>query len=137
MDDNLPEKPTDNDPNPSDLKNEAELRSIQNFAVAASIIGPGSLIFGGIPFNIVALIIGFIALWRITQVLKDDEKATTVAIELKKTCIMAIVGCCIAFLFNTILAINMYPNMAEAFINNLSNGAFSAADIPKGIETWG
>lgn len=134
---NWPERPKDPDQQPPESQDEAELRSIQNLAIIASIAGPISLIIGGIFLNTIALILAGIAFWRITQVLKDDSKATVVVKEIKKTCVIAIIGCSIAFVLNIVSMVSMYPTFIETLNENISSGAFSEDSIPKGIETWG
>lgn len=137
MSSNRPEPPKNPDQKPPESNNEAELRTIQNLAIVASIAGPISLIFGGMLLSSIALVIALVALWKIRRVLKDEARVTAVTKEFKKICIIAVVGCAAAFILNTVSLVTMYPTFVETLSENINKGAFNESDVPKGIETWG
>lgn len=134
---NLPPKLDSNGSQDPQKKNQSDLKLIQNLALIASILGPVSLVFGGILVGSAAVIIAGISIWRVTQLIKQNQSDSVVFKELRKTCIFALLVSSIALALNIFSFIYVYPTLVETFGEQLSQGPYSEDAVPKGLKTWG
>lgn len=138
MSEKMPQKPFNTNSKTPNSEQVRELKTIQTLAIVASIAGPVSLILGGLFLNTAAFIVAFIAFYKIRKFIENNPEHVRVAKELRRTCVIAIIGCSIAFVLNVIQVAMVYPIVVEAINNgtldNLLNGS---GEPPKGSRTWG
>ena len=138
--------------NEANLQCENELKSARSFLKVANIIGPVSLIIGGILASSIGLVFAFIALYKIKRTaasanLNDQQRQET---ELMfKSAKVSLVICGIAFILNLITFI-MSITLLMQFLQNgdlsqllqgyLGSDTLDLGDVSNsshGSKTWG
>lgn len=131
-----PEGPRMPDPNMIDAR---ELRSAQNLILAASIIGPISLIFASLLFSVAGLTCGYLGFRKLKALEAKHTGISGVATRMKRSAIIAMSICGVATVLNVVLLWVLFPSLME-FIetgdygNLLSGNGGSSAGTNS---TWG
>lgn len=92
---------------------EKEFKSARTMVIAASIMGPVSMIIGGVPLSLVALILVFIGRSRLNKLVARNSALASMAKQLKRSCNVATVVCVIAFVLNAFYLYTWFPYYME------------------------
>lgn len=123
---------------------EKELKRAQNLTIAASILGPISLFFGGVLFSGAGVACGIIALRKILKITKKGGALQVAAKRMQTLSIVTLVVCSLAFILNAITIWLLYPIVLEAvqtgdysaLMNGDAGGSLGGGST-EGSSTWG
>ncbi len=125
-------------PNSSD---EVALLSARKQINAASVIGPISLILGGILLGSVGLILAILAWRKLNALLQKKSLLAEDASRLLKSAKIAMAVCMIAIVLNLISFMVVYPQLMEMIdsgqFDYLLGATTSGSDSAVGNSTWG
>ncbi len=116
-----------------------ELRRARNYVLIANICGPVSLFIGGMLLAGVGLIFAILGMRKFNKLAQSNSAVSQVAKVMKRTSIISIVICAVAFALNAVTAYIMFPEI----MNMVQSGDYGSlggapADSPSGAtSTWG
>ena len=123
-----------------DMRN---LRSAQTLMIAASIMGPVSMFFGGVILSGAGLVCGILSFRKIAALIKKGGSIGMLATRLRIACIVAIVVTLIALVLNIAAIILVYPLVVEALQTGDYSKLFPNGSVPPELKgggegsTWG
>ncbi|MEG0775908.1 MAG: hypothetical protein RR381_00340 [Raoultibacter sp.] len=130
--------PTLGQPTPQDLQ---ALKSARNFIIAGNVMGPVSLLFGGVILSSAALIVEFIAFRKLSRLIKSGNVTGQIARRLKGLNIAGLVISAVALALNIYAVIIMYPIVLEAVKSGDYSGILGSESIAPATDTsssaWG
>lgn len=135
-----PEPPRHNSNTPQPNKQDMhELKTAQNLILVSSLAAAVSLLIGGVFLSGAGFICGFIALRKLNELTKKSGAIRTAAVNLKRSCYIALVFCAVAFILMAIYAYLATPVILEALesgeYDNLLNGP--APNTSQDTSAWG
>lgn len=122
----------------------AEVKKVQNLALAASICGPVSVFIGGMLLSGIGVVCGFLGMRRADRIEKADKDVQEAAARARRSCVVALIVCAVAFSLNAAYSFYMYPIIMDAVqtgdLSALMGNAASSGSIASGgsgSSTWG
>ncbi len=134
-DNQQPASPHDYQPNALDSRS---LQTARTLTMFSSIAGPVSLFIGGVLLSGAGIVCGIIA-WRKLKALGSREtEIAEAANQLKKSCVIALVFCAVAFVLNAIsFAFSFSALLAMVESGELAELATEASSGAASTSTWG
>lgn len=123
----------------SNMNDQRELKSAQTMVMVASVAGPVSLFIGGVLLSGVGLVCAVIAFRKLNKLIAKRTDVSVLAQRLKRSAIVGMAVCGVAFALNAISFYLMMPIVLEM----METGDYSGmmADAGSGaagsISTWG
>jgi len=114
----LPPIPPGQQPQPTGPQNETQkqLKSAQSLVLASSLMGPISLILGGVLLSSVAMVCSILGFRKLNKLTQPIEPQYEVALrQLKRTSKIALIVCMVALALNLIAFIYVFPQALEAY----------------------
>lgn len=122
----------------------AEVKKVQNLALAASICGPVSVFIGGMLLSGVGVVCGFVGMRRADRIENADKDVQEAAARARRSCVVALIVCAVAFALNAAYSFYMYPIIMDAMqagdLSALIGNAVSSGSVSgggSGTSTWG
>lgn len=122
----------------------AEVKKVQNLALAASICGPVSVFIGGMLLSGVGIVCGFLGMRRADRIENGDKEVKEAATRARRSCVVALIVCAVAFALNAAYSFYMYPIIMDAVqtgdLSALMGNAASSGSVAgsgSGSSTWG
>ncbi len=117
-----------------------QLRSAQNFILAASILGPVSLILASFFLSAAGIVCAFIGFRKLKALAAMQTAFSPAAVRMKRAAIIAISVCGVAAALNLILVWMLFPTVMEHVEAGDYGNLFSGNGTGSGPETnstWG
>ncbi|WP_041690687.1 hypothetical protein [Eggerthella sp. YY7918] len=127
-------------PPPSPNANDArELRSAQNFILAASIAGPISLILMSTLISIVGVVAAYIGFRKLRMLSEKHSDIAAAAARMKRPATFALVICSVAVVLNVIIVLYLLPTFMQAVESGDYGSMLSGGQnlAPETNSTWG
>lgn len=122
-------------PNMNDLR---ELKRAQTLVMVASVAGPVSLFIGGVLLSGIGLVCAVIAFRKLKRIIEKRTDVSALAQRLKRSAIIGIAVCGVAFALNAISFYLMMPVVLEMMESGDYAGAMTDAGTGVGANsTWG
>lgn len=109
-----------------------KLRTIRSQITAANIMGPVSLIIGGMPLSIAGIVCAVLAYRGAKKVGEGNSQSAAFAQNFMRSARVSIIICCIAFVLNAISFAMFLPTLME-----IVNGDMSAVMDMSGLDAGG
>ena len=99
----------------------AKLKTVRTQITASNVCGPVSLIVGGVALSTVGIVCAVLAWKNAKRIAETNSPSAPMANNFRKSALVSIVICCIAFVLNAVSAAIMMPAMLDA----VSTGDYS------------
>lgn len=90
------------------------LKTARTFITLGNVMGPVSMIFGGVVVSSAALVVEIIAFFKLSKLIKSNSSVAQAASRLKRANIVGFVIALVALLLNIYALTIMYPLVLEA-----------------------
>lgn len=139
----FPASPNPPMPPRQNINDAAELKTARNLIMAGNILGPVSLLIGGVFASLAGLICGFIAHHKIVRLIEKQAGNTADVLAAKRSCAISLTICGVALILNAIslvMGVMMLMQMIESgdfaslVAQNMAGGSASGG---AGSSTWG
>ena len=121
----------------SNMNDLRELKKAQTMVMVASVAGPVSLFIGGVLLSGVGLVCAIIALRKLNKLIEKRTDVSALAQRLKRSAIVGMAVCGVAFALNAISFYLMMPVVLEMMESGDYAGAVTDAGIGAAGSTWG
>lgn len=122
----------------SNMNDLRELKKSQTMVMVASIAGPVSLFIGGVLLSGVGLVCGVVAFRKLKKLIAKHADVSVLAQRLKRSAIVGMAVCGVAFALNAISFYLMMPVVLEMMESGDYTGAMTdVGSGAAGTSTWG
>lgn len=119
----------------------AEVKKVQNLALAASVCGPVSVFIGGMLLSGIGIGCAFAGMRKADKIEPQGNEVEAAVKRARKSCIVAMVICAVAFVLNALYAFYLYPVLIEAVqsgdVSSLINNGAMGEGSASSSSTWG
>lgn len=120
----------------------AELKTIRNLLMAGNILGPVSILIGGIFASTAGLICSLIARHKAKRLEENQRQSQANAAILKRSCNITLAICGVTLVLNAIslvMTMTMFMQMVESgeFANLVAQNMNGTTNSATGSSTWG
>lgn len=122
----------------SNMNDLRELKKSQTMVMVASIAGPVSLFIGGVLLSGVGLVCAIVAFRKLKKLIAKHTDVSVLAQRLKRSAIVGMAVCGVAFVLNAISFYLMMPVVLEMMESGDYTGAMTdVGSGAAGTSTWG